>query len=167
MNLKDPFLKDKFHWRHTSINFRGPGITPKRTIPFEADQFDFWFKSPKEQNAWRTDREIGVALALDWPLNYCRFFIRTAGRDGFYEREGKKHKAYGDMIRYEIENSSLFPLILSKEEKEVYQSFREFLLENGWENYFEPRPRYLEIQKNYVPITYWALNQNEIKKYEA
>lgn len=124
----------KYVYRYSPICFNGKGESAPQRTKDEIDAFDKVFDSKEDFTAWHRDLTIGLA-ELDEVMNYCEYFERSNGNDGFYIREGKRFPVKGTWTGYEINCEHML-------------GFKNFLIENGWLKYwFKLMKRYATTQR--------------------
>jgi len=141
----EPEKQGKYIYRHKHIGFNGgkQPETPQRKDN-NIDEFDIVFNSIEDFNKWFKETTIGLA-ELDGVLNYCEYFKREKGNEGFYERDGKRCKVNGQWDRYYILGDFEPP------KQEWYNGLielRHFLKDNDWFNddYFSLKTKYLTLK---------------------
>lgn len=91
----------------------------------QIDRFDILFDSKEDYVKWNKDVTIGLA-ELDCLMNYCKYFQREKGNDGYYVRDGKSIRVNGTFTAYDLP-----------------PYFKDFLKDNNWQdNWFELMDRY-------------------------
>ena len=139
MKVQELKKQGAYIWRFKHFNFSGipngsyRGLDAPPRIKNEVDKYDYVFDSQEELDKWYKERLIGFA-EFDKVMNYCKYFEREIGNDGFYVRDGKKCKVSGHWDGY---------LVDVEFDKNVTKLFQNFLNENGWRsNWFELMDRY-------------------------
>ena len=108
----------------------------------------FIFKDKKDFDLWFKITTVGLAT-LDKPLNYCKYFERTNGNEGFYIREGKVYPVNGewDEAHLNCPHKKDMGFVCCK-----MRGFRQFLEQNGWiNNWFELKDSYKLLLEQECP----------------
>jgi hypothetical protein len=141
MKLQELQKQGKYIWRYKHIGFynsQSPLALMRQGN--EIDKWDKVFDSKADFDKWFKKTQIGLA-ELDEVMNYCKYFIREKGNEGWYERDGKRCEVNGLWDGYHIDGSALFPV--KEFDYDKMNKFRDFLQQNVWlKDWFELRDKY-------------------------
>lgn len=116
-------------YRYKPVLFWGKGESAPQRKDDKLDEWDKVFNSKEEYEKWYKDLIAGLA-ELDEVMNYCKYFKRSKGNEGFYERENKSCPVNGTWTGYYLNTPMM-------------ADFKSFLKENSWiNNWFELMDKY-------------------------
>lgn len=117
-------------WTIKPIRFNGlraPQYRDSKPLIFESKkQFEIWYRG-----------HVAYLAELDQAMNYCAYFQRTSGNEGFYVRDGESFSVNGSWVG--IQDFDNYP---------PCQPFVQWLKDHNWfDTWFELMPKYKEHQQ--------------------